>query len=624
MDEQIESATDEGFEAILEYLKETRGFDFTGYKRSSLMRRVNRRMHTVGCASFVDYLDFLQVNGDEFGALFNTILINVTNFFRDADAWDFLQSEIIPMVLAERGPDDPVRVWSAGCASGEEAYSLAIALAEAMGIEQFRHRVKIYATDVDEEALAQARQAVYSSRDIEGLPADYVSRYFEHQAGRYSFHKELRRSVIFGRNDLVQDAPISRIDLLVCRNTLMYFNADAQTSILRKLHFALVPRGVLFMGKAEMLLSHSRIFDPVNLRFRIFRKLGANPVAVNSPFNHSLPADRQTVLDRLDELRSLTFAANPVAQIVVTSDDAVALINEQAGQMFNLSERDVGRLLRDLEISYRPVELRSYIDQVRGDRRAVRAKGVEWQRGPGDLLALELHFSPLIVQSGDLVGVSVVFHDVTTTHRLVAELANANRARENAYEELQSTTEELETTNEELQSTIEELETTNEELQSTNEELETTNEELQSTNDELQTINNTLRDRTTELDDLNEFLESILTSLQAGVVVVDQQMRVVAWNAGAEDLWGLRRNEVEGEHLLNLDIGLPVADLRPMVRPALADPAYFERITMDAVNRRGRAVVLRVACGALRNRRGDSTGAILVMEAQDGVVDLIP
>ncbi|MFD2420139.1 CheR family methyltransferase [Amycolatopsis pigmentata] len=609
----VEDELDEGFEAILGHLKEARGFDFTGYKRSSLMRRVRRRMAQVGFEGYTDYLDHLQANTDEFARLFNTILINVTAFFRDPDAWDYLQSEVIPMILAERGPGDQVRIWSAGCSSGEEAYSLAIVFAEALGMEEFRQRVKIYATDVDEEALAQARQASYPEKAIDGLPESYVRRYFERQGDRFVFHKDLRRSVIFGRNDLVQDAPISRIDLLVCRNTLMYFNADTQADILRKLHFALLPRGVLFMGKAEMLLSHSRMFDPVDLKHRVFRKVPNAPLA-GSLFGHHFLQDRRGEPGEADELRALAFGVTPVAQIVVNSGDLLILVNQQAQQIFGLSDRDLGRPLRDLEISYRPVELRGYVEQVRNERRALRVKDVEWQRGPGDMLALELHVTPLISASDEPLGVSVVFHDITTSQRLIAELANANRQRESAYEELQSTTEELETTNEELQSTVEELETTNEELQSTNEELETTNEELQSTNDELQTINNALRDRTGELDDLNEFLESVLTSLRAGVIVVDREMRVVAWNAGAEELWGLRSDETEGEHLLNLDIGLPVAELRPVVRPALADPSYTKDVVVEAVNRRGRQVTIRVSCGALRNRRGHSTGAILVME----------
>ncbi|MDQ0376861.1 CheR family methyltransferase [Amycolatopsis thermophila] len=614
--DQTGPETDEGFQAILGHLEQTRGLDFTAYQRSSLMRRVARRMRVVGCSGYGDYLDHLQADSDEVRALFNTILINVTNFFRDADAWAFLRSEIIPMLLAERGPDDQIRVWSAGCASGEEAYSVAIALAEALGAEQFRRRVKIYATDVDEEALAQARQAVYTAKDVQELPADYVARYFDQTGGRYVFRDDLRRSVIFGRNDLVQDAPIARIDLLVCRNTLMYFTAEAQRNILRKLHFALVPRGVLFTGKAEMLLSHSRIFEPVDLRFRIFRRRAAGLSGTPSR-RRALMSGPQPAVGRLDELRALAFASNPVAQVVLTVDDVVALVNRQAQQLFGLTDRDVGRPLRDLEISHRPVELRSYLEQVRGERRAVRAKGVDWQRGPGEVLVLELHISPLITPAGELAGISVLFHDITTSHRLLAELATARRQQENAHQELRSTTEERETANEELQSTVEELETTNEELQSTV-------EELVSTNGELQTRNDTLRDRTSALDDVNEFLESLLTSLRAGVVVVDRRMRVVAWNAGAEDLWGLPRAEAEGEHLLDLDIGLPVADLCPVVRPALADPAYYERITLDAVDCRGRTIALAVACGAMRNRRGEPAGAILVMETRDGAGALIP
>ncbi|KJK35382.1 hypothetical protein UK23_42925 [Lentzea aerocolonigenes] len=236
------------------------------------MRRVRHRMSQIGIEDYGDYIDHLQVNAEEFNILFNTILINVTAFFRAPEAWAYLREEVIPTILAERGPDDPIRVWSAGCASGEEAYSLAIALAEAVGPERFRQQVKIYATDVDDEALTHARHASYAEQDVQSLPPELTAKYFEHQNGRYSFRKDLRRSVIFGRNDLVQDAPISRIDLLVCRNALMYFNQETQAKILGRFHFALVPKGVLFLGKAEMLLSHSRIFDPIDLKRRIFRK----------------------------------------------------------------------------------------------------------------------------------------------------------------------------------------------------------------------------------------------------------------------------------------------------------------------------------------------------------------
>ncbi|MFD7654812.1 CheR family methyltransferase [Actinosynnema sp. NPDC059797] len=605
---------DSKFEAVLKHLKEARGFDFTGYKRTSLARRVRRRMAQVGIDDFGDYTDLLQVNPEEFDALFNTILINVTDFFRDAEAWEHVRADVIPLLLAERGPDDPVRVWSAGCAGGQEAYSLAMAFADALGPERFRQRVKIYATDVDEEALAQARQASYSAAEVHNLTEEQLQRYFDQQGNRHVFRKDLRRSVIFGRNDLVQDAPISRIDLLVCRNTLMYFNAETQGKILNRFHFALSPRGMLFLGKAEMLLSHTRIFDPVDLKRRTFRRAPGAATGVSNLVTHSGAPDRTRDVGGLAELREHAFSAGPVAQVVVTGEDIVALVNQQAEITFGLSHRDIGRPLRDLEVSYRPVELRGYVEQCKVERRAIRIKDVEWSRSPGDAVWFEIHVNPLVHADNGLLGVTIVFHDVTAARKLLEELEHTNRQLESAYEELQSTNEELETTNEELQSTVEELETTNEELQSTNEELETMNEELQSTNDELQAINDTLRERSAELDQVNDFLEAILTSVRFGVIVVDPDLRVMVWNRGTEDLWGLRRDEAVGEHLLNLDIGLPVGELRSAVRAALSGTDTDDVLMLDAINRRGRNTTVRVIVAPMRRQDGAAWGAILVME----------
>ncbi|GAB3878791.1 hypothetical protein GCM10029964_030000 [Kibdelosporangium lantanae] len=407
---------------MLTYLKETRGFDFTGYKRTSLARRVLRRMSQVGIEDFGEYIDLLQASADEFEALFNTILINVTSFFRDTEAWQHLREEMVPMMLAERGPDDPIRIWSAGCATGQEAYSLAMLFADALGPERFRQRVKIYATDVDNEALAYARQASYTQGELENLAEDQVGEYFEQQGNRYVFRKDLRRSVIFGRNDLVQDAPISRIDLLVCRNTLMYFNAETQSKVLGRFHFALAPRGLLFLGKAEMLLSHSRIFDPLDLKRRTFRKTPGNPIGLGHLVTQGFVQDRHGEVGGLDELREHAFSASPVAQVVVTGEDIVALINQQAEVVFGLSPRDIGRPLRDLEISYRPVELRAYVEQSRVERRALRIKDVEWQRPPGDSVWFEIHVNPLVNSDNGLLGVSIVFHDVTAARKLLDEL----------------------------------------------------------------------------------------------------------------------------------------------------------------------------------------------------------
>ncbi|MEV6843580.1 CheR family methyltransferase [Actinoplanes sp. NPDC051411] len=607
---------DPHFEALLVYLKEARGFDFTGYKRSGLMRRVNRRMSQVDVHDYQSYLDFLQVHPDEFTTLFNTILINVTGFFRDADSWNFLRAEVLEPLIRAKPADSVIRIWSAGCASGEEAYTLAMTLAETLGLGVFRERVKIYATDVDEEQLNEARQAAYGEREMQAVPAELRERYFEASGNRYLFRKDLRRSVIFGRNDLVQDAPVSRIDLLACRNTLMYFNAETQSKILGRFHFALADGGVLFLGKAEMLLSHGSLFVPIDLKRRVFRRAPRVSQVPGAMLAES-PRVSSAPLTALDQLRGEAISASPLAQLVLTPDDLVAVTNRQLEKQFGVSSRDLGQPFRDLDLSYRPVELRRYIEQAKVERRTLRIPDIQLARGAGETVHLEIQVSPLTDAEGSLLGVSVIFDDVSDARRLQHDLEHANQQLEAAYEELQSTNEELETTNEELQSTVEELETTNEELQSTNEELETMNEEIQSTNDELQTINDQLRDSTRRLDEANAFLDTVLTSLEAGVAVVDRDLRIEVWNRRAEDLWGLRAEEVTGQHFLNLDIGLPLEKLRPLLRGALGGESG--EAAVDAVNRRGRSLTVRVVSTPLNGRStgANSDGAIIVMEAED-------
>jgi two-component system CheB/CheR fusion protein len=603
----------------LDYVKRSRGFDFTGYKRSSLMRRVSKRMQLVGIEGYSNYLDYLEVHPEEFSYLFNTLLINVTAFFRDRLAWEYLGNEIIPRIVARKEPNESIRVWSAGCASGEEAYTIAMLIAETIGIEQFRERVKIYATDVDEEALNQARQATYDARDLNGVLPHQVEMFFEQAENRHTFRKDLRRSVIFGRHDLIQDAPISKIDLLVCRNTLMYFNAETQSRILARFHFALRDSGFLFLGKAEMLLTHTKTFTPVDLKRRIFTKVPklnlrdrllimaqtGNEEAVNHLSNHV-------------RLREIAFDNGPLARIIVDANGLLALINEPARSLFNLTPRDVGRPLIDLELSYRPVELRSCIEQVYSERRIINLQDIEWQPPQGEGIYLDIQIAPLLDTGNTILGISLNFMDMTRHKRLQQELEHSTQELEMAYEELQATNEELETTNEELQSSNEELETTNEELQSTNEELETMNEELQSTNEELQTVNDELQRRSEELNQSNAFLESILTSLKRGVIVVDRDLYIQIWNYKAEDLWGLRADEAVTQNFLNLDIGLPVEQLRQPIRICLSgDASSSSEIMVDAINRRGRRIQCHVACTPLIGIQGQTQGVILLMEERE-------
>src|SRR3954454_12911744 len=326
---------DASFEALLTHLHEQRGFDFTGYKRASLARRIDRRMSALGITGYDEYLDHLVVQPDEFSELFDTVLINVTSFFRDPESWAYLQEHLLTEVAL--GTDRPIRGWSAGCASGEEAYTLAMVLAEILGIEAFRERVKIYATDVDEDALSQARTATYPSRDLEAVPAALREKYFEPTGTRFVVRKELRRAVIFGRNDLVKDAPISHVDVLVCRNTLMYFNAETQTQILNRMHFGLRPDGYLFLGKAEMLLSHVTSFRPVELKRRFFKKVSSAPRdrRLMSPTAPSAFV-KDSTFDH-GRLAHSALMSSAAAQIVLDADGRLAFANNRAMHLCGLA-----------------------------------------------------------------------------------------------------------------------------------------------------------------------------------------------------------------------------------------------------------------------------------------------
>jgi two-component system CheB/CheR fusion protein len=605
------------FEELLVFLRDHRGFDFTGYKRSSLMRRVRRRMEAADMEGFEEYQDYLEVHPNEFAYLFNTILINVTSFFRDRQTWDFLAEEVVPQIVENASGGRQIRVWSAGCAGGEEAYTLAMVFGEALGVDAATERLKIYATDVDEDALAQARQGGYSPEAVEPVPDDLRETYFDLTGGQYVFRGDMRRTVVFGRHDLIQDAPISRLDLLVCRNTLIYLNAETQRRVLARFHFALRDSGYLFLGKAEMLLTHSHLFTPIDHNYRVFSKVPTTDrrdrMVVLTQAGDNAAANE---LGSYVRLREAAFGATPLAQVVVDREGTLALANEAARALFDLRDQDLGRPIQDLELSYRPVELRAPIRRAHGEGRAITLEGIERPRPEGEPQYLDIVVTPLRDNGDRSLGVSIAFEDVTRYYTLEEELRESREELETAYEELQSTNEELETTNEELQSTVEELQTTNEELQSTNEEMETMNEELRTANHELQAKNEQLRRQTEELDQTNVFLESILASVESGVVVIDQDFEILLWNGQAEDLWGLRAEEVEGRSLLSLDIGLPVEKLAEPVRTFLDDDSEETEqvIDLDAVNRRGKSILVRMSNTLRRGPEGEIEGVVLLMD----------
>jgi two-component system, chemotaxis family, CheB/CheR fusion protein len=611
----VSTDSDPALDTLIELVRNQRAVDLAAYKPVGLGRRLGVRMTQLGIDNYTDYVAVLEADHHEVNALLDTILINVTAFFRDPDTWDYLTDHVVPMILERKAADEPIRVWSAGCASGEEAYSIAIVLCEALGTSAFRRCVKVYATDIDSDALSTARHATYRPDRLAGLSDELVERYFEPLGDDVRFRHDLRRTVVFGIHNLMNDPPISRIDLLLCRNTLMYFTPTSQRAILDRFHFATRRDGVLVLGRSEALASRTDRFVPLDLAHRAYQPVLAPKDTAAFP---ERSREVQNVRNSLVmTLREAAFEASAVAQFLVDADGVLVAANHQGRGLFGLTTSDLGKRLQDLELSYRPLEIRSLLEEVYSERRPVQVRALEWVHS-NEARRFDVALTPLFSPSGTLDGASVAFSDVTLQHALRSDVDRLRSALDTAHEELQSAVEELETTNEELQSTNEELETTNEELQSTNEELETMNEELQSTNEELEHLNGTLRQRSAALDDANAFLEAIMTSLQSAVVVLSPDMRVELWNTHSEDLWGVRSDEVIGVHLMNLDIGLPVEHLRQSIREVLADATSDSDLVVDAVNRRGRAVKCRVRVSALRRSDGDSVGIILLMDVDDG------
>jgi two-component system CheB/CheR fusion protein len=564
--------------------------------------------------NYAAYQDYLEVHPEEFAPLFNTILINVTGFFRDAAAWEFLAKHIIPRIIAGKKSSDPIRVSSTGCASGEEAYTVAMLLAEALGDKAFRDRVKIYATDVDEEALAEARRGVYPAKSIAAVPQKLYKKFLSVAPnGSGTVRADLRHVVIFGRHDLVQDAPISRLDLLICRNTLMYFNAETQGRILARFHFALADGGFLFLGKSEMLLAHNDLFDGVSLKHRVFGKIAKPNLRDRLLFLTASDAEPTNHLRRHVRLREAAFDIVPIAQLVVDHDGRLVSISAEARDVFAVTAGDIGRPLHDLEVSFRPVELRSMIQQAYAELRPITASDVQQTRPGGDSRYFDVVVMPLQDDGKQPIGAAVSFVDVTHGHTLRETLQHSNEELETTNEELQSTNEELETTNEELQSTNEELETTNEELQATNEELETMNEELQSTNEELETTNDELQLRTDESNRTNAFLNAVLGGLRAGVAVLDRNFGVLAWNRQAEHLWGVSADEAHGQSIFALDTGLALGPLRSTLRACIKGEPHAEETLVDATTRHGKKIQCRVTCRAFSAPPGEP-GIVVFME----------
>ena len=591
------------FQRLLGLLRERLRFDFSGYKTGTLLRRIRRRQVATECADLAAYLARIEAHPEELEALARDILISVTAFFRDREAFTALHLAIRELA-ARKPPGSEVRIWVAGCASGEEAYSIAIVLAESLKDKLHACRVQVFATDVDEDALNVARRGVYPAAAMSEVSSELLERYFRPVGNAYEVGKTLRDMIVFARHNLVSDPPFLRLDLVSCRNVLIYFDAPLQSKVLQIFHFGLQQEGYLFLGRSESVAQAEQLFAAVDRRERLFRKVGESPLI---PVTSSL-ANRHVPLQRRD-LRFELLLTGLVAQWGVTAVlcDADANILHSVGDVdvYLQFPSGVSRLnLGDVVLP----ELRSEVFTL---QRRCQQTGRP-QRGRKRRLGkrlMRVAMQPVRDTAGDFLAVLFVPESVPAVAPEEPSASGSQQLEDELMatrEHLQALVEEMATANEEMQALNEEAQASNEELQATNEELEAANEEMQATNEELVSLNEELNVKTVELSKLSEEYAHLYDALEFPVLVFDRAMQLMRFNAPSARMFDLRPSAVH-HHVSSLRFPKELGELERWLGQALAHGNPDNCL----VHLNGRS--LRVAITPGLNRAGEVASLVVAM-----------
>ncbi len=580
---------------IADILRNKTGNDFHGYKQNTFLRRVQRRMQVVQIDEITSYVDFLRNDKDEAQHLFNDLLIGVTEFFRDKREFEVLENQVIPKIFEDKGAGQQVRIWVLGCATGEEAYSIGILLREYMAKLDAAPQVQIFATDIDGRALAAARVGRYRTNIEDDMSPERLARWFVREGDTYCVVKELREMCIFSQHNVIKDAPFSKLDLVSCRNLLIYLNAELQNRVIPLFHFALLPGRFLFLGNSENVTRHAKLFSPVDRRARIFRKLETG-TRLPPEFPITTAAGRAAVeLPRVRpfgpdvglERRAQRIAERYAPAYVITDENFQIL--HFSGRTGRYIEPTAGTATLDLlGLVHRDIrlELRTALSRAVETGEVAHAEQVQLGLN-GHRVLVDITVEPVLDGPAGHRNFVVLFKEgqvraiettdsnsnvlVRTEHveRLESEL-RATRER------LQATIEELESTNEELKSSNEEYQSLNEELQSANEELETSREELQSVNEELTTVNGELAHRVQELTRATSDLKNFLESTQIATVFLDNDLRVMNFTPAITQVLHLVETDV-GRPIAHIKARIPIEDLYDDVRRVLRTLASAER-----------------------------------------------
>lgn len=559
----IDEPTDGGelpLDPILELLRQRCGHNFRHYKRTTLLRRVHRRMGLANLEAVDDYTDLLQSRPAEIAALVKDLMISVTRFFRDPEAWEALDEMVLAPLVAERDSNAPIRLWAPGCATGEEAYSLAMLLAERAEAAKKQFQIKIFATDSQDDNLNLARAGVYPEAAVSAIPPDRLQRFFDKLDGSYEVKKELRDLVVFAPHNLLRDAPFSRIDLITCRNLLIYIEPEAQKRVLALLHFGLREGGYLFLGSAETVGAHDDLFETISKKWRIFRRLGpTRHDIVNFPVlsgprrpaqveGAKAPAGEQPPARLSDVAQRALLDRFAPASVLVDRNGRALWFHGPTGDFL---APPTGEPTHDLLAMARDgvtAKLRGAMRQAATDNQAVAFDA--WIRHGGTRRAVAVTVAPVsgLKEQDGLLLVSFRSEEASQTSPAARqdggeEGSGAERALEDDLKatraELKNTVEQMESANEELKASNEEVTSMNEELQSTNEELETSKEELQSFNEELHTVNNQLQHKIEELEETTDHLNNLLSGTDLATVFLDSDLRIKWFSPASMELLDL-------------------------------------------------------------------------------------
>ncbi len=566
---------------LLQMVYKQSKIDFSGYKEATLSRRVERRMAANRLNNLAAYFDYCSKNPDELNKLSKDILISVTAFFRDRNSFEGLR-KILEEIIAGKQPGDEIRIWVPGCATGEEAYSIGILLSELLGGKLNDYRIQIFATDIDMDAMAVGRKGIYTESSLTEVSAETTARYFTKKVDVYEIARPIRDMVVFARQDLVLDPPFLRLDLVSCRNLLIYFQPLLQTRVLSIFHFALRPSAYLFLGKSESIVHQDNLFSPVSKEARIFKRVAGKDQIIPIPLYSSQdagagPKQPITIAERTPRKqenklqKTLSEIYAPPSVLINKNLDVV----EIHGDMQNFLHFPSGKLEMNLAQLLRRewrTEVQTLVHHADLKHTIAMGRIRPIKNRTGHSVKIEVHpvqsrddqkqflisFISLSTQTGDApVPEHPQLHNSELEDELIA-----------TREHLQTVIEELETSNEELQALNEEMQAANEELQSSNEELEASNEELQSTNEELTTVNQELIVKGGELSLVNTELENLQNSTGFSLILLDQELRLQRYNKEAASLFNF------SVHTLGKSIpalSLPVVEVLETAKLAMSD-----------------------------------------------------